>query len=144
MRSSDPEPVEVRLYSTDPTVEALSDILKGAGEYSKLALIQDELAGLFGGFGRYSGQGGAERAAFLKAYDGGPEHIDRVKRGHVFVPNWSLVIVGNIQPRKIAKLGTDLIDDGLFQRFLTIHAKPSSGREDDDRRMNPMIGERVR
>ena len=92
----------MRLYTTDPTIEALSDILKGGGEYSKLALIVDELAGLFGGFGRYSGQGGAERAAFLKAYDGGPEHIDRVKRGHVFVPNWSLVIAGNIQPRKIA------------------------------------------
>ena len=140
---NDPEPILERVITTDPTVEALTDILKNGGKFSKLALVVDELAGLLGGFGRYNnGQGGAERATFLRAYDGGPEYIDRVKRGHVYVQNLSLVIDGNIQPRKIAKLGPTLIEDGLFQRFLTIHAKPSLGREDDDRRVNTTIGAR--
>jgi Protein of unknown function (DUF3987) len=49
------------------------------------------------------------------------------------VPNWSLVISGNIQPRRLAGMAGDLIDDGLFQRFMTIHAKPAPMGVDDDR-----------
>ena len=42
------------------------------------------------------------RALMLEAYDGGPQRVDRIKRGHVFVPNWSVVVAGNIQPRRLA------------------------------------------
>jgi hypothetical protein len=141
--ADDPEPILERVITSDPTIEALTDILKNGGKFSKLALVVDELAGLLGGFGRYNnGQGGAERATYLKAYDGGPEWIDRVKRGSFYVPNFSLVVDGNIQPRKIAELGKQLTNDGLFQRFFTVHAKPSSWREDDDRRINITIGAR--
>ena len=62
----------------------------------------------------------------LEAYDGGPQRVDRIKRGHVYVPNWSVVVAGNIQPRRLAGMAENLIDDGLFQRFLTIHTRPAS------------------
>jgi hypothetical protein len=129
----DPAPHCPRLITQDATVEAASDILKYGGDHAKLALVCDELVAFLGGFNRYSPVGGAARALWLEAYDGGPQRIDRVKRGHVFVRNWSAVIAGNIQPRRLIGMGKDLIDDGLFQRFLTTHTKPPTlGKDDDD------------
>ena len=73
----------------------------------------------------------------LEAYDGGPQRVDRIKRGHVYVPNWSVVVAGNIQPRRLAGMAENLIDDGLFQRFLTIHTRPALLGVDDDRPIAP-------
>ena len=129
-----------RLVTNDATIEAMSEILRDGGDDAKLTLLCDELVTFLGGFGRYTDRGAANRAQMLEAYDGGPQRIDRINRGHVYVPNWSLVVAGNIQPRRLAGLAENLIDDGLFQRFLTIHTRPAQLGLDDDCALNPSIG----
>lgn len=130
---ADPEPRQKRLLTNDATVEALSELLRGKDEAAKIGYYADELA-TFLDFGRYkSGKGGGgSRAFMLQAFDGGPQQIDRILRGSVFVANWSVAIAGNIQPRKLAELGTELASDGLFQRFIVVHAKESELYDDDD------------
>ena len=128
----DPEPKCQRLTTQDATIEAASDVLKDGDDQTKLTVLCDELVAFLGGFGRYSAGGAAGRALWLEAYDGGPQRIDRIKRGHVYVPNWSVIVAGNIQPRRLAGMAKDLIDDGLFQRFLTVHTQPCTLGADDD------------
>ena len=138
-KSDDPQPQETRLLTNDGTVEALGEILRHAGEHGKIGVLADELVTLLGSFGRYTAKGGgSSRAQLLEAYDGGPQRIDRVGRGAIYVKNWSITVAGNIQPRRLAGMARDLHDDGLFQRFMTIHAAPSLLEdEDDDKPLNP-------
>lgn len=136
----DPEPICKRLTSQDATIEAASELLARGDQSAKLTLLCDELVAFFGGFGRYSPSGAAGRALWLEGYDGGPHQIDRIKRGHVYVPNWSIIVAGNIQPRRLAAMGKDLIDDGLFQRFLTVHTRPVELGLDDDKPLQPNAG----
>lgn len=140
-KKNDPEPKQQRLLTNDATVEALSQLLEGENDGAKIGYFADELA-TFLDFGRYkTGKGGGgSRAAMLQAYDGGPQQIDRIMRGSVFVANWSVVVAGNIQPRKLAELGTDLASDGLFQRFIVVHAKEAEVYHDDDRPTDQAAG----
>ena len=105
----------------------------------KLTLLCDELVAFLGGFGRYTDRGAADGRSCSR-YDGGPQRVDRIKRGHIYVPNWSVVVAGNIQPRRLAGMADNLIDDGLFQRFLTVHTRPALLGLDDDRPIAPSIG----
>ena len=139
-KASEPEPRCQRLVTNDATIEAMSEILKDGDETGKLTLLCDELVAFLGGFGRYTDRGAAQRALMLEAYDGGPQRVDRIKRGHVYVPNWSVIVAGNIQPRRLAGMARDLTDDGLFQRFLTLHTKPTTLGLEDDRPIAPSIG----
>jgi hypothetical protein len=132
-----PEPIYRRLISNDATVEAVSELLKTGDDYATLTLECDELVVFLGGFTRYSTTGSSARADWLQAYDGGPHHIDRVRRGHVYVPNWAVTIAGNIQPRRLQGLAADLICDGLFQRFMVIHTPPQKLGVDDDQPLDP-------
>jgi hypothetical protein len=136
----DPKPVHKRITTQDATIEAASAILATGDEHSKLTLRCDELVGFLGSFGRYSDKGSAARAMWLEGYDGGPQHIDRIIRGNVYVPNWSIVVAGNIQPRRLAGMAKDLVDDGLFQRFMTVHTKPAAIGVDDDVPLNQTAG----
>ena len=141
----DPEPKHQRVLTSDATVESMSEILRHGGPTSKLGAIYDELVTFLGGFGRYNDNGGgAARGVILEAYDGGPQWIDRIKRGHVYVPNWSLVVAGNIQPRRLANMAPYLIDDGLFQRFLTLHTRPAALGVHDDKPSAPSVGKDYR
>jgi hypothetical protein len=128
------EPRQTRLITNDATVEPLSELLRYKGKHGKVGYYDDELT-TFIDFGRYkSGKGGGgARAAMLQAYDGGPQQIDRVMRGNVYVANWSVTASGNIQPRKLLEMGIELASDGLFQRFMVVHAKPTPLYEDDDK-----------
>jgi Protein of unknown function (DUF3987) len=136
----DSKPHLPRLTTQDATVEAASQILANGNEYSKLTYKSDELVTFLGGAGRYTAKGDAARALWLESYDGGPQHIDRIIRGNVYVPNWSIGVAGNIQPRRLAGMAKDLIDDGLFQRFVTIHTKPSTPCADDDQPLDTEAG----
>lgn len=129
--TEDPEPQCQRALTNDATVEALSEILSRGGDNSKITVLADELVSVLGGFGKYKQHGGADRADMLKAYDGGPHTVDRIKRGLIYVPNWSVGVAGNIQERKLADMARFLVDDGLFQRFMTVHARPMPIVDDD-------------
>jgi len=124
-----------RLVTADCTIEALSEILQDNPH--GVLLHADELTGWLGSFDTYrAGGAGRDRALWLQTWNGGPQPVDRVRRGRVLVPNWSVCIVGGIQPEPMRKLAGKLVDDGLLQRFLVGMARPSvrgEDREPDER-----------
>jgi hypothetical protein len=56
---------------------------------------------------------------WLQAFDGGPYHVDRIKRGETYIRNLSVSLLGGIQPARLAELH-GLTSDGLLQRFLPV------------------------
>jgi putative DNA primase/helicase len=113
-------PVNNRMVVEDITVEALSEILKDNAR--GVLCIQDELSGWFGSMDAYSGgkAGGKDRAHWLEAYNGGGRVVDRVMRGSLKIPNWSVSMIGGIQPDAIRRIAQNMTDDGLMQRFMII------------------------
>ena len=57
---------------------------------------------------KYSGSGragaSANRAFWLKAWDGGRLVVDRITRGEIFVDNLSVSLIGGIQPAKLLEM----------------------------------------
>lgn len=103
----------------DITVEALSEVLVD-NQWGLLA-VHDELTGWFGSFDSYRNNAiKRDRSLYLEAYNGGPQLVDRVARGRLFVENWSLSLIGGIQPDAMRKLAGNISDDGLVQRFVPI------------------------
>jgi hypothetical protein len=112
-----PEPPRYVAY--DITTDKLGIIL---GKQDRGILIKrDELAGWIGSMERYStGRGPyADRAFWLKSYDGGPFAVDRVSREDVRINNLSCSIIGGIQPNRLAEV-QGLTTDGLLQRFIPV------------------------
>jgi hypothetical protein len=112
-----PEPPE-RYLVGDTTTEKLGEILSRS-ERGTLAEY-DELAGWIARMERYhvAGKGAsADRAFYLRCWNGGPYNIDRVKSGELLIGNASLSILGGIQPKRLDELH-DLTSDGLLQRFM--------------------------
>lgn len=140
-KAGDPEPQEPRMSRTicsDFTVEALSERL--AKDANKMLVVCDELAQFLGMFERYSGAGkvSSSRGHMLSAYEGGPHMVDRVQRGTLYIPNWSISMIGGIQPDRIRGMVSDLASDGLLQRMMMIRVPPVSlAGEDDDRPRDP-------
>lgn len=116
--SDEPEP-PARYVAADATVEKLAEIL--ARSERGLLLKRDELMGWIGAMEKYaSGKAGAaDRAFWLKAYDGGSFYVDRISRGEIGISNLSVSIIGGIQPARLAEVG-GLTSDGLLQRFLPV------------------------
>jgi hypothetical protein len=114
------QPANTRMVVEDITVEALSEVLKDNSR--GVLCIQDELSGWFGSMDAYSGgkAGGKDRAHWLEAYNGGGRVVDRVMRGTLKIPNWSVSMIGGIQPDAIRRIAQNMTDDGLMQRFMII------------------------
>jgi hypothetical protein len=51
--------------------------------------------------GRYTSKDAPVRALWLESYDGGPRSIDRMIRGNVYAPRWSVVVSGTIHPGQL-------------------------------------------
>jgi len=113
-------PASRRMVVEDITVEALSEVLKDNSR--GVLCIQDELSGWFGSMDAYSGgkAGGKDRAHWLEAYNGGGRVVDRVMRGTLKIPNWSVSMIGGIQPDAIRRIAQNMTDDGLMQRFMIV------------------------
>ena len=129
-----PEPAKNdRMVVEDITVEALSEVLKTNAR--GVLCIQDELSGWFGSMDAYSGgkAGGKDRAHWLEAYNGGGRVVDRVMRGTVAIPNWSVSMIGGIQPDAIRRIAANMTDDGLMQRFMIVIGSnvPEQDRPED-------------
>ena len=114
------QPKRERMVVEDVTVEALSEVLKDNAR--GVLCVQDELSGWFGAMDAYSGgkAGGKDRAHWLEAYNGGGRVVDRVMRGSLKIPNWSVCMIGGIQPDAIRRIAQNMTDDGLMQRFMII------------------------
>jgi hypothetical protein len=125
-RGPEPKPPVYRL--NDPTPEAAAALLQSWPRGS--LLHADELAGWIASMDRYTnGKGGAGRAFWLQAYQGGLFRQDRIGRGTVFVENLSVSILGGIQPDKLRAMH-DLTDDGLMQRFIPVLMRPATLGQD--------------
>lgn len=113
-------PPKNRMIVEDITVESLSDVLKDNSR--GVLCIQDELSGWFGMMDAYTGNksGGKDRAAWLQAYNGGFRQVDRVMRGSISIPNFSVSMIGGIQPDAIRRIAKHMTDDGLMQRFMIV------------------------
>jgi hypothetical protein len=114
-----------RYTAYDVTTEKLGIIL--ADQDRGILIKRDELVGWIGQMEKYtSGRGShADRAFWLKGYDGGPFTVDRVSRADIRIKNLSVSIIGGIQPARLAEL-QGLTSDGLLQRFLPVMVSGSS------------------
>jgi hypothetical protein len=125
--AQEPEPPP-RWVASDTTVEALGEILARDG--GKGILIKaDELSGWLSSMDRYA-TSGSDRPFWLQAYDGGPHHIDRIKRGSFLIPNLSVSVCGGIQPELLAEIRSDLSTDGLLQRLIPVMLQASTFPDD--------------
>ena len=113
------EPTMRRYVVSDSTVEALADLL--VKNPWGLLIYRDELHGLLCSMDR-QGQEGA-RGFYLTGYDGNQGHpVDRIGRGHSYVPRVCMAMLGGIQPGKVQSYVREAVnggagDDGLLQRF---------------------------
>ena len=80
----------------------------------------DELTSWIGSHDRYLNNGtpgvSADRGFWLTAWAGGPYSEDQRTGGEVEIPWLQLGVTGGIQPGKLAEIGKNFSDDGLFQR----------------------------
>jgi hypothetical protein len=111
-----------RLYATDPTIERLASLLEVRPR--GMALIRDELSGLFANMGRYNG--GSDRPFWLESWNGGRHVVERVSRS-IVVDHLLIGVVGGFQPDKIARAFTG-DEDGMYGRFLYSWPSPPDYR----------------
>ena len=114
------KPICKRITISDATVEIAA--IRVAENPKGLICARDEIAGLIGGFGRYSGKGDAERSFWLECYNGRSHKVDRVtQRDHaLIIPYLSIAILGGTQPDKLRDIFMSGDDDGLAARFLYV------------------------
>lgn len=116
-------PLQKRLRIEDTTIEAAQVVLEGSTE--GILCFNDELSGFFGSMDKYSSGRGAsaDRAFWLKSYNGGEYALNRVGRGTAIIENLSISLLGGIQPEPIRKIASEAQDDGLLQRMLPVILK---------------------
>ena len=111
------KPVVRRRVVSDITIEALRNVLENVD--SGVLCVHDELASFFGGMDAYRGNTAIpkDRGDWLAAFNGGKHSVDRVGKRYC-IRNWSVGIVGFIQPEPMRKIAKKITDDGLLVRFL--------------------------
>lgn len=129
------KPAWRQCIANDTTVEALADLLKDNPE--GIAIIADELTEFVGRMDAYS-KSSKDRAIYLRAFDGGPQTINRKSSGHQHVENFSVGILAGIQPAKLAELVKRDGADGLYQRFLFYSMQPPA-MADYGARIGPLV-----
>ncbi|WP_272011528.1 DUF3987 domain-containing protein [Roseovarius sp. ZX-A-9] len=126
-----PRPMQTRLRIEDATVEAAQQVLEGSPW--GVLLLQDELSGFFGAMDKYNGGKGAQadRAFWLRSFNGGQFALNRVGRGATIIENLSVSMLGGIQPEPLRKIAGDSVDDGLLQRLFPIMLRTATlGRDE--------------
>jgi hypothetical protein len=124
-------PKQTRLRIEDATVEAAQQVLEGSPW--GVLLLQDELSGFFGAMDKYNGGKGAQadRAFWLRSFNGGQFALNRVGRGAAIIENLSLSMLGGIQPEPLRRIAGDSVDDGLLQRLFPITLKTATMGRDE-------------
>ena len=125
-----PQPPQTRLRLEDATIESAQQVLEGSPW--GVLMLQDEMSGFFGSMDKYSGARGAsaDRAFWLRAFNGGHYAVNRVGRGASIIENCSVSMLGGIQPEPLRKVAADSVDDGLLQRLFPIMLKDATLGED--------------
>ncbi len=117
-------PERPRIRIGDATTEAIMNVL--VHQPKGVLMLRDELAGWLGGFNRYSGGEGGDRALWLEAWNGRSFVVDRVKTGEpLTIPHLSVAVLGGIQPDRLSATLLKGVDDGLTARFLFVWPEPA-------------------
>lgn len=133
------KPKRRRAIVQDATTEALSEILQD-NETGILA-FHDELSAFFGSMDVYRNNNcNKDRPLWLQAYNGGSQVVDRVSRGQLIVKNWSVSLLGGIQPDPMRQIAKNIDDDGLLQRFMIVMAKDATMGVDEAPDMEALNG----
>lgn len=118
-----PMPIGKRLLINDATVEKVGDILSKCEPRGMLS-YQDELSGWLASMDAYKGgTGGKDKGAWLEAFNGGAKFFDRISRGELYIENWSVSVLGGIQPSVIQTYAQTTNHDGMLQRFILLYAQ---------------------
>nr|WP_309502349.1 DUF3987 domain-containing protein [uncultured Roseovarius sp.] len=130
-RKGKPRPQQTRLRIEDATVEAAQQVLEGSPW--GVLLLQDELSGFFGAMDKYNGgkAAQADRAFWLRSFNGGAFALNRVGRGAAIIDNLSISMLGGIQPEPLRKIAGDAVDDGLLQRLFPIMLRNATMGRDE-------------
>lgn len=130
-KKATPRPLQTRLRIEDATVEAAQQVLEGSPW--GVLLLQDELSGFFGAMDKYTGGKGAQadRAFWLRSFNGGQFALNRVGRGAAIIDNLSVSMLGGIQPEPLRKIAGDSVDDGLLQRLFPIMLRTATMGRDE-------------
>ncbi|MEU0971334.1 DUF3987 domain-containing protein [Streptomyces sp. NPDC005917] len=102
----------------DVTLEALGKVMGENG--GRMGLLESE-AGFFKACAGLYGNGRADITLVLKAYSGTGHEIDRVGRGHTWMPKTALTLALIIQPGVVERLEKDnpeFKSSGFLNRFL--------------------------
>lgn len=122
---TEPERPKHKRYATgDGTIEAIADILKN--NPNGLLVARDELDGFLKSMDKQGREG--DRTFYLEGWSNGSFTVDRIGRGHSFIPKLTLSVLGNIQPSIIQRYVYEAVQghkaDGFLQRFqLTVFAE---------------------
>jgi hypothetical protein len=110
-----------RKVVNDTTVEALVSIC--AENPGGVLLFVDELTQWIGSLDAYrtAAKGSRDQSIYLSAYNGENVRVDRQTREPVIAENFSVGMLGGIQPGPMATLAPKMTDNGLISRFLVVH-----------------------
>lgn len=127
------EPVLEHFYTTDATIEAISEIVKTS---PGIVATHDEIVGWVKSMDAYSGAAGRERAVYLELWAGRSLKTDRKSKdkGPLMAANPVVCVVGGVQPDLLDQLvGEAAKDDGFVDRFLWSwpDASPTEWSEDE-------------
>lgn len=132
-------PLSERLWTDDATLQALGKILSHHAR-GKILIAKDELAAWFGSFDQFTNAKDSDRANYLSSYEGKSKYIDRVDGGRaMYLPTWSVAILGGIQPSAIARISSKLGEDGMLARFMVVVAQETGEGEERSQDRDAMI-----
>ena len=131
LEPGEPRPPRPALYTSDATIEALSERLND--NERGMLMLTEEFSSWIGGIDSSGhGQAAKNRGNWLQLYDGGPYQIDRILRGSILVQNWGASILTASTPSGLADQMKHLPEDGLIQRFIPVIVGPMNHCADGD------------
>lgn len=119
LQSGEPRPIRLALYTSDATIEALSERLRENPR--GMLVLTEEFSSWIGGIDSSSkGDAAKNRGNWLQLYDGGSYQVDRVMRGSILIENWGASILTASTPSGLSEQLKYLPEDGLIQRFIPV------------------------
>lgn len=111
-----PQPQPLSILVADISSQML--VRKSANNKRGLLCALDEMAGWVNKVS--DPRSGDDRSTWTRGYEGGMYQYDRVSAGSITVEQFALSMYGNMQPKVLQKVTSQLEIDGLLQRFIPV------------------------